>query len=168
MNIPCNQVPAIGHTGSRGFTLLEIMIVLLLMSLFFGLVSSNMISRLQRSALSTVSQDLVAAIRYTRAQALIKSKEQRILFDLANSTYTIPEKNQTVSVPEELNMKLVTAQIELQDETSGGIRFYPDGSSTGGSITLTGNTTIWEINVGWLGGNIEVQRKDHDTISAAF
>ena len=35
-------------------------------------------------------------------------------------------------MPEGMNVELNTARSELTSETAGGIRFYPDGGSTGG------------------------------------
>ena len=38
--------------------------------------------------------------------------------------------------PQRLDLKLYTAQSEIVDDKRGAIRFYPDGSSTGGRVTL--------------------------------
>ena len=144
---------------SQGFTLIEIVIVILLLSLILGLVSPTIINSIQRSKLNKVGSDLVAAIRYTRAQALIKNEEQGITFDLAESTYQIPVKNKVVNVPKLFDMKLITAATESDSDTTGTIRFFPDGSSTGGRITLKGENKTWVVNIAWLTGNVELIRQ---------
>ena len=49
-------------------------------------------------------------------------------------------------------MELNTARSELTSETAGGIRFYPDGGSTGGNVRLEANGRIYRVNVTWLTG----------------
>ena len=41
-----------------------------------------------------------------------------------------------------------------------GIRFYPDGGSTGGNVRLEANGRIYQVNVTWLTGEASVQRPD--------
>ena len=42
------------------------------------------------------------------------------------------------------------------DETRGGIRFFPDGSSTGGYIALADDKTEYRVKVDWLTGHISI------------
>jgi general secretion pathway protein H len=42
----------------------------------------------------------------------------------------------------------------------GGIRFYPDGGSTGGNVRLEANGRIYQVNVAWLTGEASLQRPD--------
>ena len=58
--------------------------------------------------------------------------------------------------PPELN----TARSELTSEHVGGIRFYPDGGSTGGNVRLEANERIYQINVAWLTGEASGQLPD--------
>ncbi len=146
----------------KGFTLIEIIIVILLGSLIIGLVSPGIIRSMQRSELNQVGKNLVSDLRYARAQALINNREERITFNLNDNSYKVPQKNRTVTIPDTLTLTLVTAESELDQNNIGGIRFFPNGSSTGGHITLTGKNKTWEISVAWLTGNIELQRQHHD------
>jgi len=51
-------------------------------------------------------------------------------------------------------------QQELVSDTSGGIRFFPDGSSTGGNIAVVLGEREWRINVGWLTGEITLDETE--------
>ena len=64
-----------------------------------------------------------------------------------------PEKK-TVNIPDEIEMYVYTAESEVPDESSGSIRFFSDGSSTGGWVKLVQGEKIWKINVNWLTGEI--------------
>jgi general secretion pathway protein H len=48
---------------------------------------------------------------------------------------------------------MLTARQEVQNER-GYIRFFPDGSSTGGSITLRQGKREIAVQVQWLSGRI--------------
>jgi general secretion pathway protein H len=56
-------------------------------------------------------------------------------------------------------LTVVTAQEELSGDGVASIRFYPDGSSTGGRIKLEKNGTNWQIDINWLTGQIELEKK---------
>ena len=55
-----------------------------------------------------------------------------------------------------LRLGLDTARSELIDAASGQIRFFPDGSSTGGRITLTMQAQQAQVTVDWLTGQIAI------------
>jgi general secretion pathway protein H len=56
-----------------------------------------------------------------------------------------------------MSMKLFTARSELEEEGVGRIRFFPDGSSTGGHIDLLHKDAVWRVEVLWLTGEVSVR-----------
>ena len=60
------------------------------------------------------------------------------------------------SLPRELELKLYTAQQEVASERKGAIRFYPDGSSTGGRITVASGERKFLVDVDWLTGRVTI------------
>ena len=65
-----------------------------------------------------------------------------------------------IALPESMALKLYTAQSELLDSATGGIRFFPDGSSTGGAITVSGPKLAYRVNVDWLTGTVAIVEQD--------
>ena len=59
-------------------------------------------------------------------------------------------------LPEGVELTLKTAQSDILDNSTGRIRFFPDGSSTGGRLTLTAGDREWIITVAWLTGKIAI------------
>lgn len=100
------------------------------------------------------SRDLVAALRYTRGQAIVKGQEVTFDLDLANNTYQAPGRG-VVHLPKNMRLNLYTAAQEQTSETSGSIRFYPDGASTGGHVSVLMDRIEWRISVDWLTGSIK-------------
>ncbi len=139
--------------SQSGFTLLELIVVMVMIAVIAGFFSSGMMKSLNKAKLRAVSKDLVSAIRYTRGQAVVKHEQKTITFNVEKKTYKAPRKK-TVNIPDEIEMYVYTAESEVPDESSGSIRFFSDGSSTGGWVKLVQGEKIWKINVNWLTGEI--------------
>jgi len=136
-----------------GFTLLEIIVVMVMIAVIMGFFSSNMMKSLKKAKLRAVSKDLVSAMRYTRGQAVVKHEQKIITFNVQDKTYKAPRKK-TVQIPDEVEIYVYTAESEIPDENTGSIRFFSDGSSSGGWVKLIQGEKIWKINVNWLTGEI--------------
>ncbi len=61
------------------------------------------------------------------------------------------------SIPTAISIDLVTAETELADAESGRIRFFPDGTSTGGTVTLRRGDRAFEVSVDWFDGLVELR-----------
>jgi general secretion pathway protein H len=57
---------------------------------------------------------------------------------------------------EEIDITLFTAQSELTDAKTGAIRFYPDGSSTGGRVMLAREDRKFLVEVDWMTGQVKI------------
>ncbi|MGA7296880.1 MAG: GspH/FimT family pseudopilin, partial [Rhodanobacteraceae bacterium] len=144
------------ESQARGFTLLEMMAVLILIAIAVTAVSMSVARSLESAHVNAVSRDLAAALRYTRGQAIVKGKEQVITFNLKDWTYQPPHKP-AKKLPEGMQLKVRTAAEEQVDADTWGLRFYPDGSSTGGRITVIRGQREWHINVSWLTGEVRTE-----------
>ncbi|MGB0514155.1 MAG: GspH/FimT family protein, partial [Wenzhouxiangellaceae bacterium] len=112
------------------------------------------ISRSLRGAdIRNEAREVIAGLRHTRGQAIVRKTEQVFRVDADNLVWQAAGRP-AESLPEGLDITLTTARSELTGENAGGIRFYPDGSSTGGSILLSVGEREWYITVGWLTGEI--------------
>lgn len=138
---------------NKGFSLIEILVVMVFIAVIAGFVSSSMTKSLRKTKIRAVSKNLVSAMRYTRGQAIVKHEEKTISFNVKEKSYKAPRKK-TVKIPDEVDINVYTADSEIADESVGKIRFFSDGSSTGGWVKLTYGKKIWKINVNWLTGEI--------------
>lgn len=142
---------------NKGFTLLELIVVLFIVVLGFSAIGINISSGGDSAGLKVAARDIVSALRYARGQALMSHQETTLTLDLANNSYTVSSRGKIYAIPKAVKVTLVTAQSELKgDEGLGNIRFFADGSSTGGRITLTRGAVGWQIDINWLTGQIEL------------
>ena len=141
---------------NKGFTLLELIVVLFIVVLGFSVVGINLSSGNDATGLKVAARDIVSALRYARGQALISRQEMTVTLDLAENTYTVSGRDKIYSIPKAIDITVVTAQDEVT-EGQGSIRFFADGSSTGGRITLELGKAGWQIDINWLTGQIELE-----------
>ena len=140
---------------NKGFTLLELVVVLFIVVLGFSVVGINLSSGNDATELKVSARDIVSALRFARGQALISHQETTVTLNLAENTYTVSGRDRIYPIPKAIDVTVVTAQSELT-EGSAGIRFFVDGSSTGGRITLELGKATWQIDINWLTGQIEL------------
>ena len=137
----------------RGFTLIEIIAVMVLLTIVATVVAMSFSKSMSSAKIEAASRDLVAALRYTRSQAIVRGTQAALDIDLEHNTYQAPGKA-IVQMPKDMRMQLVTAEIEQTGSSSGRIRFFADGASTGGHITVFLGQRRWQINVSWLTGQV--------------
>jgi general secretion pathway protein H len=145
--------------NQQGFTLLELMLVLFLVVLGFSVIGLNINSGNDATGHQSAARDLVSALRFAKGQALIGHEETTVLLNLNENTYTVSGRDKVFTIPENIELTVVTAQEELNGDGEAGIRFFPDGSSTGGRIKLERNGVLWQIDINWLTGQIELESK---------
>jgi general secretion pathway protein H len=147
------------HRDTAGFTLVEIMVVMVIIALVMGLVATSMSRSISGAEARAASRELVASLRYTRARAIIDKAEQVFLVDTENRSYQAPGRDR-VELPEGVDLTITTATTELVSDAVSGIRFFPDGGSTGGHIELTVNKREYRVNVAWLTGETQLEKTE--------
>jgi general secretion pathway protein H len=119
------------------------------------LLGTSIVGRMDSVKVATAARDLTAALRYTRSQAILHREEKFVEIDLEHHSYVAPGRA-AVTLPEALEIKLLTAQSEVSSDKVGRIRFFSDGGSTGGRVTLIAGGREWKVKVSWLTGEIEL------------
>ncbi len=143
----------------KGFTLIELAVVLLIMVLGMGVVGISISSGNQSSQMKATIRDLGSALRYARGQALISGKEVSVDVNLANNSYRVSNRRKTYHFSNEIDVTLEIAQDEFKEGEIAQIRFYADGSSSGGRITLEWEALIYHIDVNWLSGQVSTRNE---------
>ncbi len=145
----------------KGFTLIEMVVVIVLIGIVASVVTFSFTRSLAGARIQAASNDLVAGLRYTRGQAIVKGEQKVLMLDLEKNTWLAPGKTER-KLPKGMILRLTTARQELTSDKTGGIRFFPDGSSTGGNIAVVLGEREWKINVGWLTGEVTLDKPDSE------
>lgn len=149
----------IAVTSARGFTLLELIIVLLISVLGFAVVGGNISSGNQSTRIQAAARDIASALRYAHGQALLSRQPVSVTVNLDDNSYAIGNRGKVYRLDSEIGISVTVAEDEFTEGQQAGIRFFGDGSSTGGRITLELGKQLRRIDVNWITGAVAI----HDT-----
>jgi len=159
---PC---PGTGYrpvaAGSRarpaaGFTLLELMVVLAIAALLLAITPPLISSVVPGVELKASARRVAAGLRLAREEAIRGGRDVAFTLDVEARTYRVDGNYKEARLAKDLRLKLEAAETEMLGDHRGSVRFFPDGSSTGGRIILSHAGHGYQVGVKWLTGRVEM------------
>lgn len=141
---------------SDGVTLLELLIVLSIMAIVAALVLPMFGGGVSTGELKGAARQVAAGLRLARSEALATRQETRVVLDLEQRTFHVDRDPRLIALPRQIELKLFTAQSDLVSDKVGAIRFFPDGGSNGGRVTLAVGERKYDVDVDWLTGRVAI------------
>jgi len=143
--------------AARGFTLLELLVVLVIAGAGYALLVRFNAGGVSGAQLKSAARAVAAGLRDARGTAIARQESTALVLDLENRSMEVGGGARARELPKRLDLKLYTAQSEIVDGKRGAIRFYPDGSSTGGRVTLASGERRFLVDVDWLTGRVSIK-----------
>jgi general secretion pathway protein H len=143
---------------SHGFSLLELVLVLLLVGVSMLIVLPNIAKGLQDREVRSSALGLAAAARDLRSRALFDGVPHQLVLDSSRNSYRVARSTE-VNLP--IDVKFISIDGgERLDRDRTRFYFYPNGSSLGGEIRLAGGEQAisYLVRLEALTGRIEVAR----------
>lgn len=141
----------------NGFTMMELLIVLAIMGIVAAfaipIMGGNGVSN---TALKGAARELAAGLRFARSDAVAKRHDTFVAIDLAGRRFKVADDPVEHQLPKAIDIKLFTAQSDIVNDTTGAIRFFPDGGSNGGRITVASGERKYDVDIDWLTGRISI------------
>ena len=129
------------------------MLVLVLAALLMGVVATSLS---EGPVLRKSAREVAASLRHARSVAILRQTPMTWSMDTGNKTFwSGSDQSQRRELHASITPKLNTAASEVSGAT-GSIRFFPDGSSTGGSVELEANEQSFKVNVEWITGRVSI------------
>ncbi len=173
----------------RGFTLLELLVVLVIISLMSVLVVPQLTGSLSKTNLLTASKKISASLRYARSQAASEKITYVAVFDFEKDRLSIMTgrtgmTGQKAQTGETIEQDLGDGEepvirsksydlpdgVKLEKGVSGEneidsglfqIVFFPTGSSSGGDVILTNDRgKRYKISVDFITGVVRLESWD--------
>jgi len=139
-----------------GFTLLELLVVLAMLAMIYALIPPMFTVGGSTTELKAGARQVAAGLRNARSQAIVSRGEATLTLDVEARSFRLSGDDKPRNLPRQAQINVYTAQGEVVDANTASIRFYPDGSSTGGRVTLAMGERKFHIDVDWLTGQVEI------------
>jgi general secretion pathway protein H len=144
-------------TPARGFTLVELLVVLAIAALLFGLVPMAYSKMRESSQYRTVLRTTAADLRHARQMAVSSGQPVAYKILLQQRKLGI-EGRPPQGLPESIQVRATVAQQAMQSGAAS-IVFMPSGGSTGGSIeVIRSNGEGSRLRVDWFSGQVTQER----------
>lgn len=111
-----------------------------------------------RVQLDASAQQVAAGLRDTRTRAMSTGKPQWFTVDLRAHTFAAPGRDPR-GLPRAAELRVTSAAEASTTAGVARIGYFPDGSSSGGHLTLSEANRKVRVDVDWLTGAVTVDNK---------
>jgi general secretion pathway protein H len=139
-----------------GFTLVEMLVVLAILALAMAVVPSFLARGQGKAELTATAREVAAALRETRSLALREGHSEAFVIDDVASAFRVGAEGVAHRLPTGLRLSVVPVSDPQNPATVSSIRFFSDGSSTGGRLELLQGNRRTGVAVDWLTGRVSL------------
>lgn len=143
--------------SKAGFSLLEMLLVLAIIAAASLLAVAALGGGMQGIKLRAGAKEVAAQMRFARAIAISTGQPQDVVIDPQARTWE-GAKGRSGRLPDGGEIVFTGAREVQPEDGKGAVRFFPDGAATGGRIRMLANGAGWDVDVGWLTGDVRVSR----------
>jgi general secretion pathway protein H len=148
-----------GRRRPRGFSLLELLLVMVLIAATGVLAAGILGGGFARMELRGSAREVATQLRYARARALATGVPQTFAIDPAGHAWQGAD-GRSGDLPDTLGIHFTGAREVQPADGVGAILFFGDGASTGGRVQLSRGAAAFDIDVAWLTGEVTLHRAE--------
>jgi general secretion pathway protein H len=139
-----------------GYSLMELLVVMAII----GLITSVSFAQLRRSNTAVNAQDVGRRIEQhliaARTESILKRQTVTLSIQLAEPRRLLSsEKELLMDIPHSIAIATRSGRLGNKDSEVATYRFFSNGASSGGNITLTDGTNSERLEINWLTGIVE-------------
>ena len=129
--------------------------MLVVLAMAAGVVSVSLARRSDRMEISALAGAAAGRARAARDAAVRSGRDAVLLIDLKDRTIST-NGARVLPMPKDIDIDVFSSANERASATAIGIRFFPDGASTGGTIRLGHEGSFYEVRINWFTGRVLV------------
>jgi prepilin-type N-terminal cleavage/methylation domain-containing protein len=144
------------YRKDQGFTLLELIIVLFLMSLILGMATLFFANVLPANRLNATVRSVSSTIREARSLARIDGQRQVVTIDFDAKTYGI-EGFGSRNIPNDISIKVIDPVAGEVQQGKYQFVLHPSGGIEGGTIVLWNAKKVFTIQPDPVAGSVVIK-----------
>lgn len=138
-------------TGESGFTLLELLVTLTIASLLLTVVGPRLVETVAHARLQASATQIFVALKEVRAAAMKSAMPASLTIEGSRKGYSAAGR--LIALPADQTLSLEPYNRPVGAEQSS-LQFLPDGTSSGGIITIARGDDHVRVAVDWLTGRV--------------
>jgi len=142
--------------GTSGFTLVEMLAVLVIIALVSGVAVMGLSRRGDRASVAAIAAETASRARNARDLAVRTGRDTLLVVDLAARTISTRPGARPVVIPKDVGLEVEASASERISASELGVRFFPGGASTGATIRVGPRRGAHEIRINWFTGRVVV------------
>lgn len=127
------------------------------MGLVFALAVPQLQNARAGAELRAAVRDVASGLREARSRAIAMAQPDAFTVDSKHSAFQIGVGDKWHQLPGAIHPSVFNPQDEPPAQDIGEIRFFPDGSSTGGGVRLSLRNARYDVLVDWLTGRVAIR-----------
>jgi len=143
-------------SGQTGFSLLEMVCMIALIAILAAVLLPIAPRHTSRPRLQAYAIETATLLKADRNAAIRAGADVSTLVDARSRAVRSGVTSRVVRIPDDVRFEALLPETCGKHAALSTISFFADGMSCGGTITLTGLDTTYEIRVNWLTGRIEI------------
>ena len=141
----------------QGFTLIELIIALGIMALGVAVAFPYFEGTRAGHQLRATAYDIASQLRDARASAQARNIEQAFILDVGNRRMWLDGSQVRRALSPRLAVDVEVPVAEQLAANVVRVRFFADGSASGGKLVLRDGTRRATVSVNWLTGDVRVE-----------
>ncbi len=140
--------------NAYGYSLLEAIIALAIVAGLATLAAASVVRPPGGAAVRAEARDIASALARVRAHAISTGQASDYRLDLSARVHQILDERRALR--KDIDIRATVAESQRGENGEIGVRFFPNGSSSGGEIALDAGAASASVKVDWMTGRIRI------------
>lgn len=140
---------------SRGFTLIELVVSLVIMAIASGVVMPYFAKSMESIRQKNCVREVATILRKSAADALAEHRKIDVLFENEGHTVKVNDKKVKIGWPASSEI-MESGAHRVGSGQSVQLTFYPDGTSSGGAFDIVSEKRGYRIEINWITSHVAV------------
>ena len=146
------------NRSSEGFSLLEMLVVLAIISMTATVLFGAAVLHKPSGSINVLGQEILHLVEAQSLRAISMGRTASVEVNMEKRQISAPGSRPAIRIPDQIQLVVLTGAELVQQDKTGVIEFYADGSSSGGEITLlNAEGAKRAVRVNWLTGAVSLK-----------